>query len=78
MLIFAHGDINITNVYNLGALRAFRIPNENNSNTIGGIVGRVVSYDGIDGDVSGNLNLTNVYSVGNIASFDLNQENRDF
>ena len=74
----AHGDINITNVYNLGALRAFRVPNENNSNTIGGIVGRVVNYDGKDGEVLGNLNLTNVYSVGNIASFELNQENRTF
>ena len=70
-----HGDVNITNVYNLGALRAFRIPNKNNSNMVGGIIGRTVSYDGNN---TGNLNLTNIYSVGNIASFDLNQENKTF
>ena len=71
----AHGDVNITNVYNLGALRAFRIPNESNSNMVGGIIGRIVSYDD---NHTGNLNLTNIYSVGNIASFDLNQENKTF
>ena len=70
-----HGDVNITNVYNLGALRAFRIPNKNNSNKVGGIIGRTVSFDG---NHTGNLNLTNIYSVGNIASFDLNQENKTF
>ena len=70
-----HGDVNITNVYNLGALRAFRIPNKNNSNKVGGIIGRTVSFDGNN---TGNLNLTNIYSVGNIASFDLNQENKTF
>ena len=71
----AHGDVNITNVYNLGALRAFRISNKSNSNMVGGIIGRTVSYDDNN---TGNLNLTNIYSVGNIASFDLNQENKTF
>lgn len=74
----SHGDVNITNVYNLGALRAFRIPNKNNSNKVGGIIGRTVSFGSFDGDHTGNLNLTNIYSVGNIASFDLNQENKTF
>ena len=72
-----HGDVNITNVYNLGALRAFT-PNKNNPNKVGGIIGRTVSFDSFDGDHTGNLNLTNIYSVGNIASFDLNQENKTF
>ena len=73
----SHGDVNITNVYNLGALRAFT-PNKNNPNKVGGIIGRTVSFGSFDGDHTGNLNLTNIYSVGNIASFDLNQENKTF
>lgn len=53
----------LTNAYNLGTLRSFRI--DSSSNSLGGIIGNVHQI-GDGGNRTNDLNISNVYTLGNL------------
>ena len=62
------GDTTISNAYNLGVIRAFKGKVDKNTNGVGGVVGTVVSYNGISGESKGKLDIKNVYTTGDLYS----------
>lgn len=62
------GDTTISNAYNLGVIRAFKGKVDKNTNGVGGVVGTVVSYNGISGESKGKLYIKNVYTTGDLYS----------
>ena len=62
------GNTTISNAYNLGVIRAFKGKADKNTNGVGGVVGTVVSYNGITGESKGKLDIKNVYTTGDLYS----------
>lgn len=62
------GNTTISNAYNLGVIRAFKGNEDKKTNGVGGVVGTVVSYNGITGESKGKLDIKNVYTTGDLYS----------
>ena len=60
------GDTTISNAYNLGVIRAFN--GTHTSEGVGGIIGTVVSYAGVNDEREGELYVENVYTTGDLYS----------